>query len=148
MEGKGFVSYPPLMARRTFHRSIFFAAGVYNILWGVYSVFDPQWFFRVAGLPLSNHPEIFGCLGMLIGLYGVLYLQIAKSPEAGWWIVEVAFAGKIFGPIAAIWLVAQEVWPGRALLILCVPNDLAWWVPFSLYLHDAWKIRQPASSQQ
>jgi hypothetical protein len=31
---------------------------------------DPQWLFRVSELPRLNHPEIFACLAMVIGLYG------------------------------------------------------------------------------
>ena len=39
------------MHRRHFHRAIFVAAGLYNIGWGILSVYDPQWFFRVSGMP-------------------------------------------------------------------------------------------------
>jgi hypothetical protein len=42
---------------------------------------DPQWLFRFARMPLQNHPEIFACLGMAIGLYGILYLEVARHPE-------------------------------------------------------------------
>ena len=47
------------MKRRRLHRVTFVAAGVYNIGWGCYAVLDPQWFFRITGLPLSNSPQIF-----------------------------------------------------------------------------------------
>jgi hypothetical protein len=52
------------MARRRFHRVVFILAGSYNLAWGVYAVLDPQWLFRLAGLPLQNYPQIFACLGM------------------------------------------------------------------------------------
>ena len=58
------------MRRRRVHRIVFISAGVYNILWGVWSVADPQWLFRYAGMPLSNYPPLFACLGMIVGLYG------------------------------------------------------------------------------
>ncbi len=35
-------------------------------------------------------------------------------------------------------LIAQEQWPPKA-FILCLTNDLIWWIPFGLYLYDAWK---------
>jgi len=69
--------------RRRLHRAVFIAAGLYNIGWGIYSSLDPQWLFRFAGMPLLNHPQIFACLGMVIGLYGVLYLEVARLPERG-----------------------------------------------------------------
>ena len=63
----------------TGHRRVFIAAGAYNILWGLYAVLDPQWLFRVAGMPPSNTPQIFACLGMVLGLYGLLYLEVARD---------------------------------------------------------------------
>src|SRR5439155_8296864 len=36
-----------MIARRTFHRAAFLAAGLYNLGWGAYSALDPQWLFRL-----------------------------------------------------------------------------------------------------
>ena len=55
--------------RRSFHRRVFVAAGIYNLVWGAFSVLDPQWLFRVSDMPAANHPQIFATLGMVIGLY-------------------------------------------------------------------------------
>jgi hypothetical protein len=110
---------------------------VYNILWGCYAVIDPQWFFRVARLPQSNSPQIFATLGMVLGLYGVLYLEVARVPEGGWLVAAVGMAGKLLGPAGLAWLIATGAWPVRTVVIV-VTNDLIWWVPFALYLLDAW----------
>src|SRR6201998_1580808 len=80
---------PRPLIRRRFHRVVFIAAGIYNICWGIYAALDPQWLFRFAGMPLDNHPQIFTCLGMVIGLYGILYLEIARMPERGWLLAFV-----------------------------------------------------------
>jgi hypothetical protein len=32
-----------MMARRTFHRRVFLAAGLYNLAWGLFTALDPQW---------------------------------------------------------------------------------------------------------
>jgi hypothetical protein len=125
-----------MLSRRRLHRAVFLAAGVYNIAWGIYSAVDPQWFFRFTRLPPLNHPAVFSCLGMVIGLYGVLYLDVARRPEQGWMIAAVGLAGKILGPIGMAVLIARGVWP-RSAMILCVANDLIWWAPFALYLRDA-----------
>jgi len=66
-----------MISRRRFHRLVFCAAGIYNIGWGLYAVWDPQWFFRFAALP-------------------------------------------------------------RSTIVLRLTDDLIWWVPFSVYLSDAW----------
>jgi hypothetical protein len=119
------------------HRITFVAAGVYNIAWGAYAVLDPQWFFRLSGLPPSNSPQIFACLGMVLGLYGVLYLEVARRPEDGWPIAAVGLAGKILGPLGLVWLILTSVWP-VATVVIVITNDLVWWVPFAWYLRDTW----------
>jgi len=48
----------------------------------------------------ANYPDLFACLGMVIGLYGVLYIEIARRPEYGWLIAAVGLSGKILGPSA------------------------------------------------
>ena len=126
-----------MIARRRWHRGVFIAAGVYNIAWGAYSILDPQWLFRFSGMPPANYPAIFACLAMVIGLYGVLYLDVARRPEDGWLIVAVGLAGKVLGPIGMVWLIHTGAWPLRA-IVLCVTNDFIWWIPFLLTLHDAW----------
>jgi hypothetical protein len=126
-----------MMARRRFHRGVFLAAGVYNLAWGVFSAIHPQWLFQFAGMPPSNYPEIFACLGMVIGLYGILYLEVARVPDRGWLLAAVGLLGKVLGPIGWLALVGSGRWPGVT-IILCVTNDLIWWIPFGLYLHDAW----------
>jgi hypothetical protein len=125
-----------VIARRKFHRIVFVVAGLYNMGWGIFSVADPQWLFRFADMPLQNHPQIFACLGMVIGLYGILYLEVARVPERGWLLAAVGLLGKILGPIGLAQLIWSGTWPLKT-LILCLTNDFIWWMPFGLYLHDA-----------
>lgn len=127
----------PLLPRRRWHRAVFVAAGVYNILWGLFSAAFPQWLFHFADMPLLNHPQIFACLGMVVGLYGVIYLEVARVPERGWLPAAVGFVGKVLGPIGLAQLILTGVWPVQT-VVLCLTNDLIWWVPFALYLYDAW----------
>jgi hypothetical protein len=129
------------------YRGVFLAAGVYNILWGCYAVTDPQWFFRLTGLPLSNTPQVFATLGMVLGLYGILYLDVARRPVYGWLVAAVALAGKILGPLGLAWLILTGTWPPGT-IILVLTNDLIWWIPFACYLRDAWPaFRREAPDQ-
>jgi hypothetical protein len=125
------------MKHQQAHRTVFLAAGAYNILWGLYAVVDPQWFFRLTGLPPSNTPQIFACLGMVLGLYGILYLDVARRPAQGWLVAAVGLTGKILGPLGLAWLIVTGSWPADT-VILVVTNDLIWWIPFAWYLRDAW----------
>ena len=92
-----------MIRRRKFHRAVFVAAGLYNIGWGLYSVYDPQWLFRFSELPPLNHPAIFACLAMVVGLYGIIYLEVARVPERGWLPAAVGLIGKSW---------ARSDWPG------------------------------------
>lgn len=128
----------PGIPRWRWHRRVFLAAGVYNICWGLFAAAEPQWLFRFSGMPELNHPQIYSCLGMVIGLYGLLYLEVARMPARGWLLAAVGLAGKILGPMGMFYLIYQGIWPLRA-AILCLTNDLIWWIPFAVYLCDSWK---------
>jgi hypothetical protein len=130
-----------MIARRSFHRGVFVAAGLYNMGWGLWSIADPQWLFRFTGMPLANYPAIFACLGMVVGLYGILYLEVARVPERGWMTAAVGLIGKTLGPLGMLWLIRTAAWP-RSAFVLCLTNDLIWWIPFALYLRDAWPAFQ------
>ncbi|HEX6087015.1 MAG TPA: hypothetical protein VF266_20970 [Thermoanaerobaculia bacterium] len=130
------------MKRRRFHQITFALAGAYNLAWGAYSALDPQWLFRYAGMPLSNTPEIFACLAMVIGIYGFLYWQVARDPERGAAIAAVGLLGKVLGPIGLAQLIWSGAWPLKS-IVLCITNDFIWWIPFTLYLMD---VRAAASA--
>lgn len=125
------------MPRRRLHQIVFLLAGLYNLGWGLFSALDPQWLFRFAGMAPQRYPEVFACLAMVVGLYGILYLDVARRPEGGWLIAAVGLAGKVLGPIGLGLLLVRGAWP-PATLVLCLTNDFIWWVPFGLYLFDAW----------
>jgi hypothetical protein len=128
------------IAHRRWHQWVFSLAGAYNILWGLYSAWDPQWLFRFAGMDPLNHPEILSCLAMVVGLYGILYGDVARRPEEGWLIAAVGLTGKVLGPIGAFILIHNGNWPLKA-IVLCIGNDFIWWIPFVFYLRDCWKLK-------
>lgn len=136
-----------MIRRRRSHQVVFCIAGAYNIGWGVFSVIDPQWLFRFARMPAANYPEIFACLGMVIGLYGLLYWDVARAPEQGWRIAALGLIGKVLGPIGLGILIASGRWPVRT-VVLCLTNDVIWWPVFGLYLWDVWAYRRGTRTEQ
>lgn len=125
------------MKRRKLHQTVFLLAGIYNIGWGLWVSIDPGWLFRFSKMELPNYPEIFVCVGMVVGLYGVLYLEVARRPERGFLLALVGFLGKALGPMGAIYYVAIGKWTFPA-LIMNLTNDFIWLIPFALYLFDSW----------
>ena len=124
------------MKRKNLHRVIFILAGIYNICWGLWVAYDPNWLFRFAGMNPPNYPEIFVCVGMIVGLYGVVYWEIARRPERGFVLALVGFVGKILGPIGVINYVLIGKWTFSA-LIMNLTNDFVWLIPFAVYLYDS-----------
>jgi hypothetical protein len=126
------------MPHAKLHRLTFLLAGTYNLAWGLATAIAPGWFFHFAGMHPPRYPEIFACLGMVVGLYGLLYYQVAWRLAEDWGIVAVGLLGKIVGPIGMAQLLWSGEWPMRAVW-MCVFNDLVWWVPFGWFLWDAWR---------
>ncbi|MBL8231849.1 MAG: AhpC/TSA family protein [Bryobacterales bacterium] len=115
------------------------AAGVYNLLWGAFAVISPLSVFSWLGMPAPNYPELWQCIGMIVGVYGVGYLIAATDPNRHWPIVLVGLLGKVFGPIGFVQAAMADRMPWT-LGWTILTNDLIWWIPFALILkgaHDA-----------
>lgn len=125
------------MVVKTWHRVLFIAAGLYNVVWAGLSSLYPQWFFHIAEVEPLNHPVIFACLAMVIGVYGLLYLEVARRPRDGFAIAAVGLLGKVLGPLGWVYMFLSGEWP-LASIVLIATNDLIWWLPFCLYLRSAW----------
>ena len=124
-------------------------AGIYNLVWGATVVLLPQAPFRWAGMAPINYPEVWQCVGMIVGVYGIGYLIAASDPFRHWPIILVGLLGKIFGPIGMVWSIVHHKLPVVAAWA-CVTNDLIWWVPFTwilcrAYSHEKWQRRGPTS---
>ena len=123
---------------------VFIAAGIYNIVWGLYAIYDPQWLFRFSGLPPLNHPAIFACLGMVVGLYGIIYFEVARIPERGWLLAAVGLLGKILGPLGFVFGASTGELPW-AFGWVNVFNDLIWLPAFTLFAIAVWKNEKAKS---
>jgi ligand-binding SRPBCC domain-containing protein len=127
---------PELTVAPAWARWWLYAAGVYNLLWGAAVIAFPDLLFDLTGARRTNYPEIWQCVGMIVGVYGVGYLIAAGDPRTHWPIVFVGLLGKIFGPVGF----AVALWKGTfpplfGLTILT--NDLLWWAPFGMILYYA-----------
>jgi peroxiredoxin len=118
-------------------RRVLVAAGLYNLLWGAVAILLPQTSLSLLGFdPPLNYPQLWQCIGMIVGVYGFAYLIAAADPFHQWPIVFVGLLGKIFGPIGFAW----NAWKGDLPVSMgwtIIFNDLIWWVPFTLILLHA-----------
>lgn len=121
------------------------AAGVYNLVWGGAMGLAPVWtMHRLGVIPPTNYlwPQLWACIGMIIGVYGIGYLIAARDPARHWPIVLVGLLGKILGPVGFLQaaLQGQLPWSMGATILT---NDLLWWIPFGLILWHAVKRARP-----
>jgi peroxiredoxin len=111
---------------------------IYNVVWGGVTVLFPLLMFNLFHMPTPLYPELWQCVGMIVGVYGVGYLAAASNPYRHWPIVLVGLLGKVLGPIGFAKALIEERFPlGFGLNILT--NDLIWWVPFFLMLRGAYQ---------
>lgn len=126
--------------RRTFPqwmRTVLILAGIYNLLFGLYAVLFPHHFFELSGMAMPQYKELWQCIGMIVGVYGIGYLIAAINPLRHWPLVLVGLLGKIFGPIGFVIAVFQGSFPLAAIWMI-VLNDLIWWVPFFGIIHKVY----------
>lgn len=118
------------------------AAGIYNLLWGAWVIAFPHALFDWSGLERLNHPSIWQCVGMIVGVYGVGYLIASRAPRVHWPIVLVGLVGKILGPLGFAWGIVQGTLPA-SMGVTILTNDLVWWLPFAMILWDAARAQHP-----
>jgi hypothetical protein len=113
-------------------------AAVYNLVFGLVTILFPYLLFDLLSMPRPNYPEIWQCVGMVVGVYGVGYWIAAQDPLTHWPITLVGFLGKIFGPLGFAFALFKGTLPFKFGAIL-VTNDLLWWFPFFLILRSKWQ---------
>jgi len=117
-------------------RHVLIAAGIYNILFGIWCIAIPHAWFDWSGMQRPLYPQIWQFVGMIIGVYGLGYIIAATNPYRHWPIILIGFLGKIFGPIGFSYAISQGVFPLKSTAII-LTNDLIWWVPFGIIL---WQV--------
>jgi hypothetical protein len=119
--------------RARLYRLIFGLAAAYNIGFGLWTVLAPRGFFDLFRLAPPRYPAIWSTLGMVLGLYGLLYAYAALHLDWARPVVAVGLAGKTLGPIGWILAVHAGELPVRTFALIAF-DDIVWWLPFALFL--------------
>ena len=132
-----------MSGRRSAHGSawpqrILQAAGIYNLVWGASVILFPLAWFRWLDSAPPEYPQLWQCLGMVVGVYGIGYLLAASDPARHWPIVLVGLLGKLFGPLGFVWNASQGALPWRWVWVI-LANDVIWWLPFTALLFEAFR---------
>lgn len=119
--------------RARLYRLIFWLAAAYNIGLGVWAVVQPRGFFDLFRLAPPRYPAIWSTLGMVLGLYGLLYAYAALHLAWARPVIAIGLAGKVLGPIGWLLAVHTGELPIRTFALIAF-DDLVWWLPWGLFL--------------
>ncbi len=125
-------------SRRNWAKWVLIFAAAYNLVSGAWVVLSPLSAFHLANMPKPRYPEIWQCVGMIVGVYGVGYAVAAYDPIRHWPIVLVGLLGKVLGPIGFVDAAMRGALPWKMGWTI-ITNDLIWWIPFGLILYRAWR---------
>ena len=114
-----------------------FAAGLYNLLWGILCVLTPAKLLTFTDLPTTPVvSQLWQLIGMMVGVYGVGYLIASYDPYRHWAITVVGLLGKVCGVIGFVVAFVGGMLPARMGWTV-LTNDLIWCIPFGVILWRA-----------
>lgn len=94
--------------------------------------------FEILGMASPLYPQLWQCIGMIVGVYGVGYWIAVTNRLIHWPIVLVDFLGKVFGPIGFAAAIINEELP-LVFGVHIITNDLLWWIPFFLIMKNTYR---------
>ena len=109
------------------------AAGVYHILFALWTNLWPFHGFDILSMPRPNHPMLWRTLGLVSGAIGIAFLIASKNPLKNWLIVLFGFVKCVVAAaVVGVTISAGEL-PTTAITLLLI-DDLIWIVPFACIL--------------
>ena len=107
------------------YRRWFYAAAIYNAVWGAAVVLFPGALLRMANVNAAGAQPFVQVMGMMVGVYAYGYYLLAREPQRYSGFIWIALAGKTFGPLGFIY----SAWTGAlpwSFGWINVFNDVIW----------------------
>ena len=111
-------------------------AATFDVLAGVFLVVAPMAPLSWAGAEPALYPEVWQCLGAILGVYGLGHAFAARQPFHLWPLVLVGLLGKVVVPAGFAWAASRGGLPWQLGLPVLALGPI-WWVPFGLILRGA-----------
>jgi hypothetical protein len=111
----------------------FYAAAVYNLVWGATVAAYPAVLADATGLPEENR-ILLQCVGLFVLVYAPAYWWVARRPTRHAHLVAVGFLGKALGATGFAAAALSGALPLRFGVTILL-NDVIWLPAFWLYLN-------------
>ena len=130
-----------LVVTRPWMQITLLAAGIYNLIWGVVTILNPQRIFENLHLALPNYMIMWQGIALVEILFGLGYLLASKQPFKHWIIVLIGFILKLTIGISFIYLLMVNRLPAN-LFTHILANDLVWLLPFAGIIYFSFENAQ------
>jgi hypothetical protein len=122
------------------YRPWFYAAALYNLLWGSANVLFPRRCLRLLGLPdEAAWQPIWQVVGMFVLVYAPAYWWAGRDPARHRHLIVIGLLGKLLGPLGFAWAASRGRLP-LAFGLTILTNDLLWWPVFFRFARDAARL--------
>ena len=115
-------------------------AGIYHVLFGVWTNLWPHHFFDLGGITRPNHPVLWRGLGIISIALGGGLLLASRNPLRHWPIVLTAFLKCVLFISVFLLSLADERLP-TAVVLLAVFDDFLWFLPLAAILWSALQVK-------
>ncbi len=118
----------------------FYAAALYNVIWGLLISLFPLVIIEWANLKGMIVAPFLQVIGMMVGVYGYGYYLMARDPVRYSGFIWIGLLGKVFGVIGFLTCALTGALPWNIGLTIII-NDAIWIPAFAIF---AWKhARKP-----
>jgi len=118
----------------TWIKAILIFAGLFNIGWGIISIFFQPFFFNLIDLPGPHEASIWRSSGILATSMGIGYLIASSNAFRYWPVVFIGLLTKLLMPLSIYIGYLHGDLPTDAFR-MAVTNHLIWWIPFAAILY-------------
>jgi hypothetical protein len=113
----------------------FYAAAIYNLIWGGLNVLFPHLFFDLVGIARPAETALWQVLGMFVMVFAPAYWWMGRHPYEHRHFIVIGLLGKVLGPLGFVWALAAGRLP-LAFGWTILTNDLIWWPAFGSFLGE------------